>query len=1171
MHPTARVAMAALVLAAGWCTPAGAAKWSIQDASSSLTRSHCFRDSVPSCWVTYTDRSMSYTGYFSSEGEASAACSGVLDGQPCRPATTSAGMPLFEGGWLVTCPGGVNQYGLCVFTLRRFVAAYVPTLVVEQDVERPPNCQDTGRRFGNPVDGLSGEKLERVMLLHWSSLAAPLGLNYRSGRFARQFGAGALPGNNIAGLPGGAGSVGLGMQDDTGHRPFGRLWTHDLDSRLTPLSDGARLSRLQGGGGLTFRGLSDGSPMLPPPDQSDRVHFVGGGGAHWRHRDPRSLRTNDYSATGMLVHTVHADGTGRQWLSYSDASTPRTVAAGPDRLLSFRDALGRQLRVAYHRDASGLATDLVRDLTDDQGERIVFDHDSTGRLVSVQWPDGTAQRFTYDAMLPWALAARIDEAGVPVGNWTWDATSGLVTSVSGADGVQRHVLRFATPPRITVTEALAGRFLRRKYSWRAGAGAEVTLPNGSAVALGAATRHGSLKLTQRSQPAGVGCDASLSSMVLDANGNAKVKDDFAGARTCHAYDPARNLELVRVEGLGKTASCTALLADGAVLPPGARKTTTRWHPVWPMPEVIASAGRIETRVYNDRPDPFQAGAVASCMPWLGGGGIPVDNQPAALCRRVERATTDSNGSKGLAGTIDVATLPRDERWTYNQHGQLLSHDGPRTDVADVTTWAYHPVTTANAREGDLAEVRNGLGQATRFLRWSPTGLLLSFSDANGVRTELAYDRRQRLANILEAAGTPWARQTVQVWDARGLLARTEQPSVMTGTAALPGGSAQGRITRYDHDRAHRLVGVFNASGQGESYRLDASGNVTSRSIHHGDDVNRPPTVEMRDFDALDRAWRLWTMIGGVPQATELAHDAMGRLSTVQRPMVSAHGDTQPPKEQRRYDALGRLAQIDTSTLGPLRPTVLSNTPAGDVASVTSPAGARFEFTTDGLGQLRRTRSPDAGEALHRYDAAGNLTGSTDARGVTTSHDYDALNRRILTRRLAASGVDASEEVRFTWDSNPGAPMPCSNGIGRLCRIDDGASTQHLAYDAFGNLVEKLTVELGQTHRQTYAWDAERRLIASSDGGGSTWLSRDGDGHARTVVTSLSGQPSTLVSLEAMRANGDAGQRVLGNGVTLQRVHDSSGAVQAMIDRVRSVATTPCASPAACAARASGAR
>ena len=206
-----------------------------------------------------------------------------------------------------------------------------------------------------------------------------------------------------------------------------------------------------------------------------------------------------------------------------------------------------------------------------------------------------------------------------------------------------------------------------------------------------------------------------------------------------------------------------------------------------------------------------------------------------------------------------------------------------------------------------------------------------------------------------------------------------------------------------------------------------------------------------------------------------------------------------------------------------------------------------------------------------YDAAGNLTGSTDARGVTTSHDYDALNRRILTRRLAASGVDASEEVRFTWDSNPGAPMPCSNGIGRLCRIDDGASTQHLAYDAFGNLVEKLTVELGQTHRQTYAWDAERRLIASSDGGGSTWLSRDGDGHARTVVTSLSGQPSTLVSLEAMRANGDAGQRVLGNGVTLQRVHDSSGAVQAMIDRVRSVATTPCASPAACAARASGAR
>jgi YD repeat-containing protein len=71
-------------------------------------------------------------------------------------------------------------------------------------------------------------------------------------------------------------------------------------------------------------------------------------------------------------------------------------------------------------------------------------------------------------------------------------------------------------------------------------------------------------------------------------------------------------------------------------------------------------------------------------------------------------------------------------------------------------------------------------------------------------------------------------------------------------------------------------------------------------------------------------------------------------------------------------------------------------------------------------------------------------------------------------------------------------------VGRLCRIDDAAGSRHFAYDPFGRLAEQWTVELGQTHRQTFAWDAQGRLLGSTNGGGAVSLRRDADGGVKGV-------------------------------------------------------------------------
>ena len=47
-------------------------------------------------------------------------------------------------------------------------------------------------------------------------------------------------------------------------------------------------------------------------------------------------------------------------------------------------------------------------------------------------------------------------------------------------------------------------------------------------------------------------------------------------------------------------------------------------------------------------------------------------------------------------------------------------------------------------------------------------------------------------------------------------------------------------------------------------------------------------------------------------------------------------------------------------------------------------------------RLIRSTNPDGSNKTLTYDRAGNLTSETNELGVTTRHEYDALNRRIKT-------------------------------------------------------------------------------------------------------------------------------------------------------------------------------
>ena len=263
-------------------------------------------------------------------------------------------------------------------------------------------------------------------------------------------------------------------------------------------------------------------------------------------------------------------------------------------------------------------------------------------------------------------------------------------------------------------------------------------------------------------------------------------------------------------------------------PKGSRKISSQWLPDWRLVTKSAEAGRIITNVYNGQPDPLNGGTLAACAPAT---ALLPDGKPiAVLCRRVEQATSDTDGSLGFAAPL--AAMPtRAQRWTYNQDGQVLTHDGPRTDVADVSYYAYYSDTTADHTRGDLQALTNAAGHVSNYLRYNAAGQLLTMVDPNGVTTTNTYDLRQRLTSATVGGLT-----TTYGYDLAGQLVRVTSPD--------------GAYIGYAYDAAHRLIAAFDNLGNRIDHTLDAAGQRLAERINDDGGVLRRQLT--RSFDALGR-------------------------------------------------------------------------------------------------------------------------------------------------------------------------------------------------------------------------------------------------------------------------------------------------------------------------------
>lgn len=355
------------------------------------------------------------------------------------------------------------------------------------------------------------------------------------------------------------------------------------------------------------------------------------------------------------------------------------------------------------------------------------------------------------------------------------------------------------------------------------------MPNGQTSKITSASIGGTPKAIGQSQPAGSGCGAASSYQTYDQDGNTTQIDDFVGNRSCFSYAAGRRLETNRVEGLNNGTSCASVMAPGTVIPAGSRRTTRQWHPDWRLESKLAEPGRFITNVFNGQPDPFNGTAVASCAPTT---ALLPDGKPiVVLCRRVEQPTTDANGALGFSAALQNGVSTREQKWTYNQFGQVLTHDGPRTDVSDITSFSYYNNTTAAHTLGDLASITNAVGKVTIFTRYDKHGQLLESIDPNGVATTNIYDLRRRLLSTNVGGMT-----TSYTYDPAGLLTRLTLPN--------------GQWFGYEYDDAYRQRAVRDNRGNRIEYTLDNAGNRIAEKIMDPSGLLRRQLA--RSIDALGR-------------------------------------------------------------------------------------------------------------------------------------------------------------------------------------------------------------------------------------------------------------------------------------------------------------------------------
>ena len=426
-----------------------------------------------------------------------------------------------------------------------------------------------------------------------------------------------------------------------------------------------------------------------------------------------------------------------------------------------------------------------------------------------------------------------------------------------------------------------------------------------------------------------------------------------------------------------------------------------------------------------------------------------------------------------ATTLDPGGLAITSGYTYDAVGNLASLDGPRSDVADVTGYAYD------------SERR-----------------LVSVTDALGKQSLNAYNPDGDLVRSTAQIGSQWLARCFTVLPS-GKTSKVAGESLVADNTSCPVAAAPVAVTDLTYD------------GEGNLATSTVNRTVAEGGPKVASYLYSPSGPRLSEFNAV---------------GTSLEQKTVGKGTSAIDPPLAPGTETRqsPPNNYGyrgfNYDGHGRLTQffpLDctpgfTPDSGCERYSYTSNDILG---SITTRDNRTISFGIDSVSKLAASKQVQlAGTKLtykttnYAYDALARQTSAAISAGTSVGIVYDKAGRVTSTaasgRTVSYQYDPAGNRTRITWP--------------------DTAFFVTYAYDALNR--PTLVKEVGVTALATYGYDDLSRVTSIALGNGtSKSMSFDAQGRLGTLTHDLAGTTGDVTRTLAYDQSGAMTSATTSNG------------------------------------------
>lgn len=508
----------------------------------------------------------------------------------------------------------------------------------------------------------------------------------------------------------------------------------------------------------------------------------------------------------------------------------------------------------------------------------------------------------------------------------------------------------------------------------------------------------------------------------------------------------------------------------------------------------------------------------------------LDTNHAALTNRPAISGLDASFTTGyvtrgnptgttryLLSTVGVITGSVSSYQQYDIAGNVVKTIDPR---GAATTFFYNDCFGApdgNARLNNAPLELSSVGQESFAFATSSTNALghtafnqfdyylrlpVDGEDVNGIVTSRYFnDQLDRLTQVRRAVATGAASQTTISYD--------DDLRIVTTSSDIDTNNLM--VSKTVFDGLGRPIENRQYEG-GTNYivaqqQYDELGRIAKASNPFRPYLNETAVWTITVFDALNRVTSVTT-----PDNAAVATTYSGNSVTVT--------DQAGKSRKSVTDALGRLVEVYEDPNGQNYQTTYLYDVQNNLVKVTQGTQQRF-FMYDSLKRLIRVRNPEQAilEALnvsdpvsgnnawslsYQYDANGNLTQKTDARGVVSTYVYDLLNRNTTIDYSDTASINP--DVKWFYDG-------ATNGKGRFWYFykggdfSTGTNVDHKAIDSYDALGRPLVQR--QLFKHNAAWGPTYQISRGYNLAGAVTSQTYPSGHTVSYTYDSAGRTATF--------------------------------------------------------------